>query len=183
VGDPLGSVKRIPVRKAEESAKSPAQVEGFSQELRRVFTASCTTVYSVTLANAYRGGHGRELRKAAATLISRAPSLLRRSSFQHDVLRCGDVRVDLARWRVSRGTRLVRLTPREFELLELLVRNEGRVLRRSEIYEHVWGYDFGRSSNALGVYVGYLRRKLEVRGEPRLIHTVRGVGYVFGERP
>ena len=93
------------------------------------------------------------------------------------------MRIDLARHRVSRDNRLIRLTPREFDLLRVLVRNEGRVLTRSEIYERVWGYDFGRTSNALGVYVGYLRRKLEAGGEPRMIHTVRGVGYVFGEHP
>ena len=93
------------------------------------------------------------------------------------------MRIDIARRRVSRGNRLIRLTPREFDLLHVLVTNEGRVLTRSEIYERVWGYDFGRTSNVLGVYVSYLRRKLEADGEQRTIHTVRGVGYVFGEHP
>jgi two-component system, OmpR family, response regulator MprA len=138
----------------------------------------------VAEARAFRGGHRRELWKSAATLISRAPSLLRRSTPSSDsTLRARGVRIDLARRRVSRDNRFIRLTPREFDLLRVLVRNEGRVLTRSEIYERVWGYDFGRTSNALGVYVGYLRRKLEAEGEPRMIHTVRGVGYVFGEHP
>lgn len=142
----------------------------------------------MTLATAYRGGHGRGLWKSAATLISRAPSFLRRTTDSSGApkaltLRAHDVRIDLTRHRVSRGNRLIQLTPREFDLLHVFVRNEGRVLTRSEIYERVWGYDFGRTSNALGVYVSYLRRKLEAEGEPRTIHTVRGVGYVFGARP
>jgi DNA-binding response OmpR family regulator len=138
----------------------------------------------VAEASAFRGGDRRELWKSAATLISRAPSLLRRSTAPSErTLRSGDVRIDVARRRVSRGNRLIRLTPREFDLLHVLVGNDERVLTRSEIYECVWGYDFGRTSNALGVYVGYLRRKLEAGGEPRVIHTVRGVGYVFGEGP
>jgi two-component system response regulator MprA len=94
-------------------------------------------------------------------------------------VRFGDLTVDPPRRRVARGPRVLELTPREFALLELFVRNAERVLSRSELYERVWGYDFGRSSNVLGVYVGYLRRKLEEEGEPRLIHTVRGVGYVL----
>ena len=77
----------------------------------------------------------------------------------------------------------VHLTPIEFRLLELLMRNEGRVLDRAEIFEHVWGYDFGATSNALNVYVGYLRRKIEPADEGRLIHTVRGVGYVLRDTP
>jgi two-component system response regulator MprA len=81
----------------------------------------------------------------------------------------------------ARGARPVRLTPKEFLLLELFLRHPGRVLTRSEIYERVWGYDFGTGSNSLGVYVGYLRRKLEAGGEPRLIQTVRGVGYALLE--
>lgn len=83
----------------------------------------------------------------------------------------------------DRRDRRLELTPTEFRLLELFLRNPGRVLARSEIYERVWGYDFGRDSNTLGVHVGYLRRKLEAEGEPRLIHTVRGIGYELGENP
>ncbi|WP_067814007.1 response regulator transcription factor [Actinomadura kijaniata] len=78
-----------------------------------------------------------------------------------------------------RGGRRVRFTETEFALLELLVRNAGQVLTRETIMDRVWGYDFGPGSNSLGVYVGYLRRKLEAGGEPRLLHTVRGIGYVL----
>jgi two-component system response regulator MprA len=76
----------------------------------------------------------------------------------------------------------VELTRTEFLLLELLLRHPRQVLTRSQIFEHVWGYDFGTSSNSLEVYVGYLRRKLESAGEPRLVHTVRGIGYVLRDR-
>ena len=88
--------------------------------------------------------------------------------------------------QLNRGTREVRrgdaaidLTRTEFALLELFLRNPRQVLTRSIIFERVWGYDFGSSSNSLGVYMGYLRRKTEEGGEPRLLHTVRGVGYVL----
>ena len=80
---------------------------------------------------------------------------------------------------MRRGDRLVELTRTEFMLLELFLRNPRQVLTRSLIFERVWGYDFGPSSNALDVYMGYLRRKTEAGGEPRLIQTVRGVGYVL----
>jgi two-component system response regulator MprA len=93
-----------------------------------------------------------------------------------------DLTIDPAGHRAYRGVRRLRLTPKEFLLLELFLRHPGRVLSRSEIYERVWGYDFGNGSNSLGVYVGYLRRKLEENGEPRLIHTVRGVGYTLSKR-
>ena len=86
-------------------------------------------------------------------------------------------------YHADRGDRRLELTPTEFRLLELFLRNQGRVLARSEIYERVWGYDFGRASNTLGVHVGYLRRKLEADGEPRLIHTVRGIGYELRQQP
>ena len=81
--------------------------------------------------------------------------------------------------RVRRGRRAIELTPIEFALLELLLANPETVLPRGAIFEHVWGYDFGATSNALNVYVGYVRRKTEAGGEPRLIQTVRGVGYVL----
>lgn len=135
------------------------------------------------LAIVQRGGYGREMWNGAATLIPRVSSLIRRSQRTGCRLRFGDVRIDPAQRRVSRGDRLVELTPREFALLELLVRNADCVLTRSEIYEGVWGYDFGRNSNVLGVYVGYLRRKLEADNEPRVVHTVRGVGYVLRQQP
>ena len=82
---------------------------------------------------------------------------------------------------VTRGERTISLTRTEFALLELLMANPRRVLSRSAILEDVWGYDFPTSGNALEVYIGYLRRKTEAGGEPRLIHTVRGVGYVLRE--
>ena len=82
-----------------------------------------------------------------------------------------------------RGERRMQLTRTEFNLLELFLRNPRQVLTRSQIYERVWGYDFGATSNALWVYIGYLRRKLEEGGEPRLLHTVRGVGYALREEP
>ena len=84
---------------------------------------------------------------------------------------------------VTRGTRSISLTRTEFALMEMLMANPRRVLTRSRILEEVWGYDFPTSGNALEVYVGYLRRKTEAEGEPRLIHTVRGVGYVLRETP
>ena len=90
----------------------------------------------------------------------------------------------LARMReVHRGERAISLTRTEFALLEMLIANPRRVLTRSRILEEVWGFDFPTSGNALEVYVGYLRRKTEAEGEPRLIHTVRGVGYVLRETP
>ncbi|MBA2312010.1 MAG: winged helix-turn-helix transcriptional regulator, partial [Actinobacteria bacterium] len=80
---------------------------------------------------------------------------------------------------VSRGEEIIELTRTEFLLLELFMLHPRHVLTRSVIFEHVWGYDFGSTSNSLEVYVGYLRRKTEARGKPRLIHTVRAVGYVL----
>lgn len=113
-------------------------------------------------------------------LLARLRALLRRSgvSGERDVLTVGDLALDPAARTVERGGRQVELTKTEFDLLELLVFNAGIVLSRDVIYERIWGYDFETTSNPLEVYVGYLRRKLEAEGEPRLIHTVRGVGYV-----
>jgi two-component system response regulator MprA len=116
--------------------------------------------------------------KAARRLIPRVSSLAHRSTGD-GLLRFGDLTIDPPRRLVLQGERVVDLTPREFALLELFVGNADRVLTRSELYERVWGYDFGRSSNVLGVYVGYLRRKLEAENEPRVIQTARGVGYVL----
>ena len=93
-------------------------------------------------------------------------------------LRLDDLRIDTAARRVWRGGDELELTKTEYELLELLVRNAGIVLDHSTIYERIWNYDFGPDSKNLAVYIGYLRRKTEVDGRPRLIHTVRGVGYV-----
>jgi two-component system response regulator MprA len=97
------------------------------------------------------------------------------------VLRFADLELDPAARTVTRAGRRIDLTRTEFGLLELLLRNPRVVLTRTVIHERIWGYDFGPGSNALGVYVGYLRRKLEAGGESRLIQTVRGVGYVLRE--
>jgi two-component system response regulator MprA len=120
----------------------------------------------------------RRVARAALRVRVRAP---RRHGEPSSVLRFADVTLDPRSRHAARGARPVRLTPKEFLLLELFLRHPGRVLTRSEIYERVWGYDFGTGSNSLGVYVGYLRRKLEAGGEPRLIQTVRGVGYALLE--
>lgn len=121
---------------------------------------------------------------ALQELIARLRALLRRSSTDTvaEQLRFGPLSIDLDAHQARIGARELDLTRTEFLLLELFVRNPRRVLTRSVINERVWGYDFGATSNSLGVYVGYLRRKLEAEGEPRLIHTVRGVGYVLRER-
>ena len=116
---------------------------------------------------------------ALEELLARLRALLRRSTATvGDVLRVGDLELDPAARTVRRGDRRIDLTKTEFDLLELLVEHAGVVLSRDQIYEHVWGYDFATSSNSLDVYVGYLRRKTEAEGESRIIHTVRGVGYV-----
>jgi hypothetical protein len=98
-----------------------------------------------------------------------------------DVLWFEDLVLDTRTRDVSRRDRPVELTPTEFRLLELLLRNPRQVLTRELIFDRVWGFDFGPSSNTLSVYIGYLRRKTEAEGESRLIHTVRGVGYMLRE--
>jgi two-component system response regulator MprA len=119
---------------------------------------------------------------ALEELGARLRALLRRSGGPiEDTLRYASIELDPAGHTVHRGKRLVELTRTEFLLLELLMNHPRQVLTRTQIFEHVWGYDFGPSSNSLEVYIGYLRRKLEARGEPRAIHTVRGVGYVLRE--
>jgi two-component system response regulator MprA len=115
---------------------------------------------------------------ALEELLARLRALLRRSGAGADVLAFEDIRLDPGSHRAWRGDRELGLTRTEFALLELLLRNPEQVLSRSQIYERVWGYDFGPASNSLDVYVGYLRRKTEADGEPRLVHTVRGVGFV-----
>jgi two-component system response regulator MprA len=118
---------------------------------------------------------------AVEELRARVRALLRRVGAGDGVLRVADVSLDPATREAYRGERKLHLTRTEFNLLELFLRNPRQVLTRSQIYQRVWGYDFGATSNALWVYVGYLRRKLEENGEPRLLHTVRGVGYAFRE--
>jgi len=122
---------------------------------------------------------------ALEELLARLRALLRRSAppddgpaAHDDTLVLADLRVSPSQRRVWRGEREVDLTKTEFDLLELLVRNAGIVLDRTTIHERIWGYDFGPDSKNLTVYMGYLRSKLEVGGEQRLLHTVRGVGYV-----
>ena len=117
-------------------------------------------------------------------LKARMRALLRRSSPESDAdgeLTFGELRLDSDRHGVVIGEQFVELTRTEFQLLELLMRNPRRVLPHSLIYDRVWGYDFGPSSNALRVYIGYLRRKLEDAGSVSEIHTVRGVGYALRE--
>lgn len=118
---------------------------------------------------------------ALEELLARIRALLRRSapSVDNEVLRFADLSLDPGTREVRRGSRRIELTRTEFLLLELFLRNARQVLPREVIFDRVWGYDFGANSNSLEVYVGYLRRKTEAGGEPRLIHTVRGVGYVL----
>ncbi|HUQ54950.1 response regulator transcription factor [Lentzea sp.] len=127
---------------------------------------------------------------ALEELLARLRALLRRAA--HDdaaatqsaaVLKFADLELDPSTRDVRRGERPISLTRTEFALLELLLAHPRQVLTRSRILEDVWGYDFPTSGNALEVYVGYLRRKTEAEGEPRLLHTVRGVGYVLRETP
>ena len=121
---------------------------------------------------------------ALAELLARLRALLRRRANgdeSADVLRFSDLELDLGTREVQRGDRSIELTRTEFSLLELFLRNPRQVLTRSVIFERVWGYDFGPTSNSLDVYIGYLRRKTEEGGAPRLIHTVRGVGYALRE--
>jgi two-component system response regulator MprA len=118
---------------------------------------------------------------ALEELLARLRALMRRTGDapSDTALRFGDLVLDGAARRGFRGDRTIELTRTEFALLELLMSNPRIVMTRATIHERIWGYDFGPGSNALGVYVGYLRRKLEAGGEPRLIQTVRGVGYVL----
>jgi two-component system, OmpR family, response regulator MprA len=119
---------------------------------------------------------------ALEELMARLRALLRRAgTTSTEKLRFADLVLDPVTYEVRRGDRLVELTRTEFLLLELFMQHPRQVLTRSIIFERVWGYDFGLASNSLTVYIGYLRRKLEAGGEPRLLHTVRGVGYALKE--
>ena len=120
---------------------------------------------------------------ALAELRARLRALLRRNAASAERLSYADLALDLAAARVTRGGREVALTRTEYLLLELFLRNPGRVLSHSQIFQAVWGYDFGLRSNNLWVYMGYLRTKLEAAGEPRILHTVRGLGYVLRDKP
>jgi two-component system, OmpR family, response regulator MprA len=117
---------------------------------------------------------------ALEELLARIRALLRRSHADDDgLLRVGDLELNPRTRQVTRGDHPVELTRTEFGLLELLMRNAGTVLTRDAIRERVWGFEDSDKSNTLDVYIGYLRRKTEVGGEPRMIHTVRGVGFVL----
>ncbi|GAA1841116.1 response regulator transcription factor [Pseudonocardia ailaonensis] len=128
---------------------------------------------------------------ALEELLARLRALLRRRTIDDIAAAAGhvpalefsDLSLDPETRDVRRGERPISLTRTEFSLLELLLSNPRRVLTRANILEQVWGYDFPTTGNALEVYIGYLRRKTEAEGEPRLIHTVRGVGYVLRETP
>ncbi|MFD1149878.1 response regulator transcription factor [Saccharothrix hoggarensis] len=125
---------------------------------------------------------------ALEELLARLRALLRRAASEAAepagaVLRFADLELDPGTRDVRRGDRPISLTRTEFALLELFLAHPKQVLTRGRILEDVWGYDFPTSGNALEVYVGYLRRKTEAEGEPRLLHTVRGVGYVLRETP
>ncbi len=119
---------------------------------------------------------------ALEELLARLRALLRRTDIGgSEKLTFGDLELNVTARTVLRSGHLIELTRTEFDLLELLLRHPRRVLSRSVLFTEVWGYDFGTGSNSLDVYIGYLRRKLEAHGERRLVHTVRGVGYVLKE--
>jgi len=118
---------------------------------------------------------------ALEELLARVRALLRRATGSGETLRFADLELDPSTRLVTRDGEQIELTRTEFALLELFLLNPRQVLTRSVIFERVWGYDFGYASNSLDVYIGYLRRKTEVGGRPRLIQTVRGVGYALRE--
>jgi len=121
---------------------------------------------------------------APSELLARLHALLRRfekSTSAEKSLTYADLHLDLTTRETHRGKRPFELTPREFDLLHLFMRNPRQVLVRDRILEEVWGYDFGGEDNVLEVYIGYLRKKTEASGEPRLIQTIRGVGYALRE--
>jgi len=115
-------------------------------------------------------------------LLARVRALLRRATpAAPEVLRFADLALDTGTHRARRGQREIELTAKEYELLELFLRHPRQVLTRDQIFDRVWGYDFGGESNIIEVYIRYLRQKVEAPDEPKLLHTVRGVGYVLRE--
>lgn len=122
-----------------------------------------------------------ELRARVRALLRRRPLAAESGGDTEPALEFSDLRVDLTTLDVLRGQRRIDVTRTELELLRFFLEHPRQVLTRTQLFEGVWGFDFGASSNSLGVYVGYLRRKLELAGEPRLLHTVRGIGYVLRE--
>ncbi|MCA9927123.1 MAG: response regulator transcription factor [Anaerolineales bacterium] len=116
-------------------------------------------------------------------LLARVRALLRRPPLQTGtILQVGDLEMDTARREVKRNGRFIDLSPREYAVLEYLMRHPNQVLTRTQIGEHVWNFDFYNESNVVDVYIGYLRRKIDKREEIALLHTVRGVGYRIGEQ-
>ena len=116
-------------------------------------------------------------------LLARVRALLRRPPLQTGtILQVGDLEMDTARREVKRNGRFIELSPREYAVLEYLMRHPNQVLTRTQIGEHVWNFDFYNESNVVDVYIGYLRRKIDKREEIALLHTVRGVGYRIGEQ-
>jgi len=120
---------------------------------------------------------------AVEELLARVRALLRRGTPAPPMLTAGDLTLDPAKREVTRGGRRIELTAREFSLLEFFLRHKDRVLSRALIAQHVWGLDFDTFTNVIDVYVNYLRRKVDADAEPKLIHTVRGAGYVLREPP
>jgi two-component system response regulator MprA len=121
---------------------------------------------------------------APAELVARVHALLRRANGgEPESLSFADLRLDLDTREGWRGTRRFSLTPTEYELLRLLMRHPRQVMTRTQILAQVWGYDFGGDENVIEVYISYLRRKTEAGGEPRLVHTIRAIGYVLREHP
>jgi two-component system response regulator MprA len=119
---------------------------------------------------------------AFAELLARIRALLRRTGpGEPETLRFADLMLDTGTHRARRGERVIDLTAKEYDLLEIFMRHPRQVLTREIIYDRVWGYDFGGESNIIEVYVRYLRQKIETEGETKLLHTVRGVGYVLRE--
>lgn len=115
-------------------------------------------------------------------LLARTRALMRRAQPNRPkVLRFADLSLDTGTRQAARGDRVISLTAKEYELLELFLRHPRQVMTRDMIFDHVWGYDFGGESNIIEVYVRYLRQKLEANSETRLLHTVRGMGYVLRE--
>jgi DNA-binding response OmpR family regulator len=165
------------------------QVDGFSilkaARQRRITTPVLVLTARDSVAYKVRGldlGADDYLTKPFAfeEFLARVRALLRRGAgATGPVLRVADLTLDPATREVRRGARRIGLTAREYALLEYFLRNPGRVLTRPMLAEHVWGLDFDPESNIVDVYVGYLRRKIDDPGEPRLLHTVRGAGYVL----
>lgn len=121
---------------------------------------------------------------AVDELLARVRALLRRykSATSPTVISLGDLTMDTSRREAKRGNKILDLTKTEFDLLHILLEQQDIVLSREYLYEHIWGYNFETNSKSLDVYIGYLRRKLDDSGEERLLHTVRGVGYVMRQQ-